>query len=101
MQISSLLLPRMLLRVPLHSGAPLLRFRIIVDVQVRHLLARRALPFLKHVESCLHVVTELAELLLQAGHHRRAVLVGAIGQMVGTRLRLVENRTRTLPVPCR
>ena len=75
----------------------LLGFGIVVQRQVRHLFAGRALALFQHVKTGLHILTEFAELLGQPFHHRSAVLVRALGQMVGFGLCLVKNRARFLP----
>ena len=59
--------------------------------------ARFVLAIIQYVQSRLHVVAKLAELLLQRFHHRGAVFVSSLREMVGPGLRLVENSTRLLP----
>lgn len=65
----------------------LLGFGIVVQRQVRHLFAGRALALFQHVKTGLHILTEFAELLGQPFHHRSAVLaVGGLLIGFGARL---------------
>ncbi len=72
-------------------------FRIIVCVKMRHMRAGFALAIIQYVQSRLHVVAKLADLLLHAFPSPWCSIPQPLREMVGLGLRLVENGAAPSP----